>query len=147
MNPTAEIREITADMSEKELLLQMAQDARITAQNSQKQLRLARIRLVLLVLFLAAALIFAAPWTPKIEATLEKTDLLLDDLAQVTEQIESADIPGLMESMDQLAEEGVLSLQSIREAAETLGDLNMEKLNQAISDLQKAISPLARLFG
>ena len=147
MNPTAEIREITADMSEKELLLQMAQDARITAQNSQKQLKLARIRLVLLVLFLAAALIFAATWTPKIEAMLEKTDLLLDDLAQVTEQIESADIPGLTESMDQLAEEGVLSLQSIREAAETLGDLNMEKLNQAISDLQKAISPLARLFG
>lgn len=147
MNPTAEIREITADMSEKELLLQMAQDARITAQNSQKQLKLARIRLVLLVLFLAAALIFAATWTPKIEAMLEKTDLLLDDLAQVTEQIESADIPGLMESMDQLAEGGVLSLQSIREAAETLGDLNMEKLNQAISDLQKAISPLARLFG
>ena len=134
-------------MSEKELLLQMAQDARITAQNSQKQLKLARIRLVLLVLFLAAALIFAATWTPKIEAMLEKTDLLLDDLAQVTEQIESADIPGLMESMDQLAEEGVPSLQSIREAAETLGDLNMEKLNQAISDLQKAISPLARLFG
>ena len=61
--------------------------------------------------------------------------------------IPTADIPGLMESMDQLAEEGVLSLQSIREAAETLGDLNMEKLNQAISDLQKAISPLARLFG
>ena len=147
MNPPAEIREITADMSEKELLLQMAQDARITAQNSQKQLKLARIRLVLLVLFLAAALIFAATWTPKIEAMLEKTDLLLDDLAQVTEQIESADIPGLMESMDQLAEEGVPSLQSIREAAETLGDLNMEKLNQAISDLQKAISPLARLFG
>ena len=96
MNPTAEIREITADMSEKELLLQMAQDARITAQNSQKQLKLARIRLVLLVLFLAAALIFAATWTPKIEAMLEKTDLLLNDLAQVTEQIESVFIHNII---------------------------------------------------
>ena len=147
MNTSAETREISAEMSEKELLLQIALDSRAAAEHSKKQLLIARIRLLLTLVLAAAVILFALSWTPKLEATLEKTDRLLTDVEQITRQIEESDIPALMESMDVLAEEGGLSLQSIREAAETLSNLNMEKLNQAVSDLQKAISPLARLFG
>ena len=129
------------------LLKQIAQDTHIAAQAAQRQLLFSKIRLGLTA-FLTALMLFAfLLWGPKLHRTLQNADRAFDGLEAVSSQLAQADIPSLLASMDQLAREGRSSLKAIQKTAEVLENIDMDQLNQAIADPQKAVSPLAKLFG
>ncbi|NCC08338.1 MAG: hypothetical protein EOM30_09970 [Clostridia bacterium] len=68
----------------------------------------------------------------------------LDSINSVAVQFEEIDWDALVTNINKLAATGQGSMADISNA---LGKLDIDGLNQAISDLQKAISPLAKLFG
>lgn len=79
-----------------------------------------------LIVALAAALILV----PKAEQAIDTMNTLSAELSAV-------DWEGLAASMKELAETGQA----------TLAQLDIDGLNKAVSDLQKAVAPLAKLFG
>ena len=86
-------------------------------------------------------------WGPRLHRSLQNADHAFDSLEMVASQLVQADIPALLSDMDQLAAKGKDSLEAMEKAAEVLEKIDMDQLNRAIADLQKAVSPLAKLFG
>ena len=114
---------------------------------SQKRLFYTKIQLSLLAVGTAAILCFLLLVGPGLYRSSRNADQALENLQSITAELAQADIPALMAEMDALAKQGQDSLDAIEKAAEVLEKLDIDTLNQAVSDLQKAASPLARLFG
>jgi len=89
-------------------------------------------------------LVSALYLVPRATKTFAQAEEVLGNLAQVTEELEAADLPGLIDGLDDLVME---SKDGIQEAMDTLGDVDIDTLNEAIGDLQAIVEPLARLFG
>ncbi len=110
----------------------------------KKQYRLMKLIAVMVGgIFLTTAL-SAAVLVPKASNALEQADDVLGDLAEVTRGLREADLPGLVSDMDGLVSE---SGKGIQEALEKLNSVDIDKLNEAIGDLQAIVEPLARFFG
>lgn len=85
----------------------------------------------------AVVLVCAVFLAPQINRSLESIN-------NITVQLETIDWNTLATNISKLAATGQGSMADISAALEKL---DIEGLNQAINDLQKAVSPLARLFG
>ena len=129
------------------LLKQIAQNTQSAAQAARQQLLLSKIRLGLTGFLTALVLLAFLLWGPRLHRSLQNADHAFDSLEMVASQLVQADIPALLSDMDQLAAKGKDSLEAMEKAAEVLEKIDMDQLNRAIADLQKAVSPLAKLFG
>lgn len=110
----------------------------------RKQYRMTKL-LVLLSAGVFLVLLFSAlVLVPRASHTLQQADEVLTDLAQVTEELEQADLPGLVDHMDTLILE---SGEGVQEALEKVNSMDIDTLNDAIRDLQAIVEPLARFFG
>ena len=121
------------------LLKQIAQNAQSAAQAARQQLLLSKIRLGLTGFLTALVLLAFLLWGPRLHRSLQNADHAFDSLDMVASQMVQADIPSLLADMYQL--------EAREKAAEVLEKIDMDQLNRAIADLQKAVSPLAKLFG
>lgn len=73
-----------------------------------------------------------------------ETHRLLGDMNTITEGLEDVDLNELVDNLNQLS---TTSQDGINKATEKLEQLDVEGLSQAIQDLEKVISPLAKIFG
>ncbi len=99
---------------------------------------------------------------PKLEATADQVDAVLENVEDVSDELAKADVAGVMANLEavstQMAEADLAALvDNVNELVDTsqtgleeaLGKLNridLETLNQAIQDLADVVQPLAKLF-
>lgn len=110
----------------------------------KKQYRLTKLIAAMVAGIFVITAFSAAILVPKASNTLEQAEHVLGDLAEVTRGLKEADLPGLVADMDGLVSE---SGKGIQEALEKLNAVDIERLNEAIGDLQAIVEPLARFFG
>ena len=110
----------------------------------KRQCGLLRVIAALVAGVFLVVLVSAVQLVPKATDILVQAEQVLGNLANVTKELEQADLPGLIDNLNNLVEE---SGEGIQEAMETLGNVDIDTLNQAIGDLQAIVEPLARLFG
>ena len=109
----------------------------------KKQCNALRVIAVLVAGIFLVVLISAVQLVPRATDTLAQAEEVLGNLAQVTEELEKANLPGLIENLDTLVGE---SGEGIQDAMEKLGTVDIDTLNEAIGDLQAIVEPLAKLF-
>lgn len=68
---------------------------------------------------------------------------VVDNLNTVTNDLAKADITGMLEDVDSLV---VSSEENMAEALQTITDIDIESLNEAIADLSAIVAPLSSMF-
>ena len=95
----------------------------------------ANLAVLALVVFLVATLL------PKVNATFEDLNTVMKNVQTITEDLAAADVEGMMGNIDDLVVE---SSDSLTQAMKKINALDIEKLNDAINNLNDAIEPMAR---
>ncbi|MDD2955651.1 MAG: hypothetical protein PHD67_04975 [Oscillospiraceae bacterium] len=111
---------------------------------AKQQLVWTRLGAMALVGTFVVVLITILVMAPRVGSLLNQTRQAVSGLEEVTEQLRQADLPGLLDQVDSLVGQ---STETASAAMEKIKDLDVEALNQAITDLKNVVSPLARLFG
>lgn len=102
--------------------------------------------------FLAAAAL-ALVWmagrvVPQVERTLDSANSALASVDSIGQQLAAADIPGILENLDQTLMEGRESIKEASEALRQVSEVDFASLNEAILDLQKVMeNPLGSIIG
>lgn len=117
----------------------------------KKKLLAARITavasIITLVIVIAGAA-FVVSCLMKLSLALEAASASIDSAAK---QVIDADLPELSRSIDALVSSSRTAVNNANDAAsaalEKIEALEIEKLNDAISDLSSIVKPLARLLG
>lgn len=91
------------------------------------------------VLGLVVFLIFTL--LPKINATFEDLNTVMENVETITEELSSIDIEGMVGNIDDLV---VGSSDSLGQAMKKINAIDIEKLNDAIRNLNDAVEPMAR---
>ena len=79
--------------------------------------------------------------------TLANADSVLQSMAEVTRQLEEADLTGILDNLDRTLNEGQQSLQDASKALEKVSQIDFDSLNQAIRDLRQLLdNPLKAIF-
>ncbi len=147
ISPMHEQPALAGDKEEQILLEQIAQNSQLIVQTEQKRLLLSKIQLGLTAFLAGCVLLALLLWGPGLHRALQRADQVFDNLESLSSQLAEADISGLLAGIDQLAQIDQSSLKAMEKAAELLEKIDADRLNEAISDLQKAMAPLAKLFG
>ena len=92
-----------------------------------------------IVLCLAVFLIFTM--LPKINATFENLNAVMENVEPITEELSTVDIEGMVGNIDDLV---VGSSDSLNQAMKKINAIDIEKLNNAIGNLNDAVEPLAK---
>lgn len=104
-----------------------------------------------LILFLVVSI---TSLSSKIMQTLGSFNSVLSDLEVITsdlkETLESTDLTGMINNANGMIEDVgdnlTKSIEGIQEALKKINSIDFKSLNTAITDLQKVVSPLAKLF-
>ena len=103
--------------------------------------------IITLVIVIAGAA-FVVPCLMKFSPALEAASASIDSAAK---QVIDADLPELSRNIDALVSSSRTAVNNANDAAsaalEKIEALEIEKLNDAISDLSSIVKPLARLLG
>ena len=76
-----------------------------------------------------------------------RADVTLDHIAIIAQQLEAADIPGVLDNLNQTLNEGRESLNEASESIQEISAIDFAALNAAILDLQKLVkNPLGSIF-
>ena len=95
----------------------------------------------------AAVVLFVGAALPKVNSTLANADSVLQSMAEVTRQLEEADLTGILDNLDRTLNEGQQSLQDASKALEKVSQIDFDSLNQAIRDLRQLLeNPLGAIF-
>ena len=80
---------------------------------------------------------------PQVQALTTQTEVVLENLTEVTDQLAGMDLGTMVENVDELV---ITSQAGVEQAMEQLNAIDFETLNQAIEDLSAVIEPLANFF-
>lgn len=147
MSPMHDSPSLASDKEESILLEQIAKNSQLAVQTAEKRLFLSKIQLGLTAFLAICALVALLLWGPGLHRTLKRADQVFDGLESLSTQLADADLAGLLADIDRLAQVDQSSLEAIEKAAQLLEKIDADRLNEAISDMQKAMGPLAKLFG
>lgn len=78
------------------------------------------------------------------ENMMQDSQTVVKNLEQISTELVEADIPGMLNEVSELTTE---SQKGMQEAMQKIENIDIEKMNKAISDLSAVIAPLAKLFG
>ena len=92
---------------------------------------------MLLIVGIAVAVVL-----PGLTGTLTEVTTAMHNLNEMTDNLNE-----MIRSLDGVTTGLAPSLEGLQEVAEGLESVDFQKLNQAISDLQAVVAPLAKLFG
>lgn len=120
----------------------------------EKQTRTSKIQtgvVCVLMLIVAVALLMLSI---QVGGLLEEANSAIDEITVLTKELntvlEESHITELLNNANGLIEESgdalTKALEDVDEALNTVGQIDIETLNSAISDLQKVVQPLAKLF-
>lgn len=80
---------------------------------------------------------------PQVQELTTQTEVVLTNLAEVTDQLAGMDLGAMVENVDELV---ITSQAGVEQALDTLNAIDFDTLNQAIEDLSNVIEPLAKFF-
>ncbi len=144
--------------SPEKILAEIAQNSRIQAENSRKQLFYVRICAIALAAIFVAVIICAALVVPRTVRVLDNVNALSDRLDNLDLEAVLDDAARLLETIGPVADrleplmdsvnDTVLEAQrDMEQALRAIQSIDIETLNDAIADLAAIVEPLARLFG
>lgn len=91
------------------------------------------------VIFLTLAIIIL----PRVTNIFDQVDTILTDLNSITEEIEEANIPKLIDNTNRLVIE---SENSINKATNKINDIDIDGLNESIESLRTTTEKFSKLF-
>lgn len=121
----------------------------------EKQSRLAKIRTLVMGVFMVIIAVALIVLSVQFGGILEEANTAISQITLLTKELstvlEETSITELLNNVNALiAESGdalTEALQGVDAALENINKIDIETLNKAITDLQKVIEPLAKLFG
>ena len=133
------------------LLEELCQSARRQEESLRSQLKMARYCAGFLGGMLAVLVVSMAILLPWIGSLAGQAQQTLGQLQTVTENLSRIDFAATIDGVDQLVAQSGDSLETalaqVQEALAKIRELDIDGLNAAIADLQRAVRPLASLFG
>ncbi len=108
---------------------------------ARKQYRMSQLSTVANLAVLALVVFLVATLLPKVNATFEDLNTVMKNVQTITEDLAEVDVEGMMGNIDDLVVE---SSDSLTQAMKKINALDIEKLNDAINNLNDAIEPMAR---
>lgn len=127
------------DMTEKELLIEIAKEQRKEALSG----RISAAAIVILVLVLAVVFVRIMPIA---SSTLEQVNASLTEVEKLAVGVGQS-----LTEIDELVKNfnGVLvdNTDSVNKALSQVGEIDIESLNKSIKELSTILEPLAKLFG
>lgn len=132
------------NMSEEDFTTLMKQ---IEASNAgqetyaRKQYFMSQITAAASIVILGIVLYVAATLMPKVNATFEHLNLVMEDLQVITSELAEADLDGMITNVNQLVSS---SQKDVEEALTKVNAIDFDNLNKAIKDLSDVIAPLAK---
>lgn len=113
--------------------------------NSRKQLVYSRIQCAFCLIAAACCavlLLTVLKLVPQLQALTEQADIVMTNLETVTEELTRLDLEAMVENIDSLVG---TSQGGVSTAIEKLEQVDIDTLNEAISDLSDVIEPLAKI--
>lgn len=113
--------------------------------NSRKQLVYSRIQCAFCLIAAACCavlLLTVLKLVPQLQALTEQADIVMTNLETVTEELTKLDLEAMVENIDSLVG---TSQGAVSSAIEKLEQVDIDTLNEAISDLSDVIEPLAKI--
>lgn len=113
--------------------------------NSRKQLVYSRIQCAFCLIAAACCavlLLTVLKLVPQLQALTEQADIVMTNLETVTEELTKLDLEAMVENIDSLVG---TSQGGVSSAIEKLEQVDIDTLNEAISDLSDVIEPLAKI--
>ena len=112
-------------------------------ENSRKQLVYSRIQCIFSVISAVCCVTLVATllrFIPQLEDLAAQADLLMADLQSVTEELKKLDLTDMIAGINDLV---ATSQTGVEEAIEKITEIDISKLNKAVSDLAAVVQPLA----
>lgn len=149
---TTGVTALPADADAITTLLQKIQaDTAAQRLYAKKRLGLARVCAAALAVLLAAVLLTAALLVPRVNTILLQADAVLANLSTVSDTLAGVDYDALVNNVNSLvqqSETGITkALADMESALSVLESVDIAKLNESIADLNRVISPIAKMFG
>lgn len=137
-----------AEARVESLLRRLEEQSALQTKLAKKRLFWGRLS-ALCVGVMAAVLVFTVnTLMPRVESVLGTANSTLSSITILSQQLQDADIPAILENLDQTLTEGRASLNEASQAVQSVATIDFASLNQAILDLQRLLSnPLGSLFG
>lgn len=120
---------------EQDKILELLEDMK---KSSQKNLMYQRITTVLMLVFVLVVLALV----PTAFSTLNSAKTALDHMDEAITEMETA-----LESVEDLADDAETAITSAETALEKVGEIDIETLNEAITDLSDVVEPMSEFFG
>ena len=146
-----EAREASPQERTVQLLEELCQNSRRQEESLRAQLRMTRLCAGFLGGALALMVLAACILLPRVSSLFVQAQQTMDNLQTVTQDLSQIDFQRTAEGInDLIAQSGSTmetALEEVQKALSVIEGMDVEGLNAAISDLQRAIRPLADLFG
>lgn len=110
----------------------------------KKQLFLMRLMTIFTAAMFGCVFYLMVFFVPKVNSTIASLQNSAQNLEEISEELQEAEIGKLVKDLDKLIE---TSEGTIGSANEKLNKIDFETLNKSIQDLSNIISPLSKLFG
>lgn len=137
---TYSVLEMDFNNETSELLKQIEKNSRRSATFSMIQMAFMAVAALCSV----AVLVMVLMLVPQLDGILNQAENAMTNLEQVSEELNAVDLEGMIKDLDALLVSGQEALDMTKEK---LDIVDIEKINQAITDLAKIMDPLVRLFG
>lgn len=134
--------------SMEKTLRRLEEQSALQTELAQKRLFWGRLGCVFLGVTMAVVFFTAVTLSPRIEATLDNADLVMEHLTQLSQQLQEADLPDILENLNKTLTQSRASLGDVSEAVRSISAIDFAGLNDAILDLQRVLrNPIGSLFG
>lgn len=138
----------TGPASLEKTLLRLEEQSAIRTELAKKRLFWVRLGSLFLGVTMAVAVYAAATLMPQAQSALDTATVVMDSLTQLSRQLQEADLPAILENLDQTLTQSRSSLTDASEAVRSISAIDFAGLNEAILDLQRVLrNPLGSLFG
>lgn len=115
---------------------------------AKKRLFWVRLGSVFLGVTMLIVLVTVTTLMPQLEAALDTAGGVMENLTQLSAQLQEADLPAILENLDKTLTQSRSSLVDVSEAVRSISSIDFAGLNDAILDLQRVLrNPLGSLFG
>ena len=118
------------------LLRRLEEQSVLQTKLAKKRLFWARLSTAVLAV---ALMLLAGRVIPAVERTLTNAKTTLLEVTTLAQQLEGADIPAILDNLDQTLTESRASLAEASEAVQAVSSIDFESLNQAILDLKRLV--------
>lgn len=130
------------------LLRRLEEQSALQTALAKKRLLYARLSAAFLAVTAIAVVWMIGSVIPQVEGTLSTADSALQNAEIVLQQLDKADIPAVLDNLDDTLTEGRESIEEASQALQQVSRIDFEGLNKAIYDLQAMLeNPLGSIIG